>query len=358
MRISKIKTVLKYNRTSLPILRQGVQVSDNKLLFTNLETYVVLENFDNVGTTYGIDKELFKANQIECENDFVKIPEHYESVTTFKPSLKFKEQIKRLLNFAGNDYLRPVMTGICLSTEFLTSTDANILSDLKHDLILPNDFECILPKELCEFLIEADGFSISERTEGAANFKLIEVNLTIDGKKAKVISRAVDGIYPKYKAVIPEVYDYNKCIELDAKKLKELITEAKRVSKECVVSFNETFANLYKPTENYNEYSKEGTFDLSILDKKCNTRETILMPIKPIYGQATINPRILERACKGASLVRIYFNPNALNRAFFLELEYKKTSTKKRKSVSELEVIIKTLTEENNRLKQKLEGVI
>ena len=46
------------------------------------------------------------------------------------------------------------------------------------------------------------------------------------------------------------------------------------------------------------------------------------------------------------------------NRAFFLELEYKKAATKKRRSVAELEAIIKSLTEENSRLKQKVEGAI
>ncbi len=358
MRISKIKTVLKYNKTSLPILRQGVQISSNKLLFTNLETYVLLDNLDEVGSTFGIDKELFKTNQIECKEDFIKVPEHYESVTTFKPSQEFKEKIKRLLNFAGNDDLRPVMKGICLTTNFITATDAHILSDLKHDLVLPGDFECILPRDLCEFLIEADSFSISEKIEGAATFKLIEVNLTIEGKKAKVISRAIDGNYPKYKGVIPENYEYNKCIELDAKKLKDLITESKRVSKECIVSFNEAYANLYKPTGDYDKYDLGGKFNIGIKDKNCNTSETILMPTKAIAGQAAINPKLLERACKGASMIRVYFNPNALNRAFFLELEYKKAATKKRRSVAELEAIIKSLTEENSRLKQKLEGAI
>ena len=353
MKLSKIKTVLKYQKNTLPILHEGVQINKNTLAFSNLQTYVYIENYDEPGRTYGIDKSLYRTGEVE--GDYLDFPNKYDKgneVFSFELDDTFKGNVKKLIPFLSKDELRPVMCGIFLDKESVTGTDAHVLGTFEHDFSLPSDFECIIPKEFCEFVEFADTLKIFEAKNGNSTQTVLQLSLVSEGKKLIIESRTIDGNYPRFRGVIPSIYDYNQCVELLANDLKEIDTLVKRkISGTPSITLGdkiELFEIDYKSSKKVGEYNK------GVIKKECFVQEVILMPTKTIEGKFTINPNLLKNICKGASKVSIYFNE--INKACFLDIEYKKVVAKKKRTVAELEIIISNLEQQNDTLVKLLEA--
>lgn len=347
MKLSKIKTVLKYNKNCLPILNYGTQIDSKTLAFSNLQTYVYIENVDEVGSTYDLDGVLYKrAVKID---DYVDFPNNYtkgNEILSFELDDKFKSNTKKLIPLMGKDDLRPVMSGMFLDSEFMAATDAHVLGNFEHNKNTNKGLEFILHRELCEFIEFSDTLKIFETKQGNFNIHVAQLTLTSEGKKITIESRCVDGNYPKYKSVIPELYGYDNCIELSAKDLKDIQTLIKRNVKVVgLLSFGDEISILdkgYKTEDNVSSFKK------SIIKKECKNRDLIMMPYRTDNGLPSVNFKVLMRACKGCSSVSIFFNE--VNKAYFLSVEYKKT-VKKTKTRAELESIINNLKLENESLK-------
>ena len=112
--------------------------------------------------------------------------------------------ISKTLFAAGNDDLRPVMSGVFFqfTSEGLTfvATDAHkLVRYVRKDIIAPSTAEFILPKKPLNLLKNTIGNSKKDvkitYTDQNATFEYGEVTLTC---------RLIDGKYPNFQAVIPQ----------------------------------------------------------------------------------------------------------------------------------------------------------
>lgn len=106
--------------------------------------------------------------------------------------------IEKCLPFAGNDELRPAMTGVNMTTtptgaEYC-ATDGNRLCVAKSSTIA-YEFSAILPAELCKVLKSATTAVSLGQTER-------ELIVTGEGWRMKVAK--IEGRYPAYQQVIPK----------------------------------------------------------------------------------------------------------------------------------------------------------
>ena len=157
------------------------------------------------------------SNLLEVSSDFGKYSLGYLDATEYPkpPSLENAESImiseatlssaiSKTLFAAGNDDLRPVMSGVFFqfTSEGLTfvATDAHkLVRYVRKDIIAPSTAEFILPKKPLNLLKNTIGNSKKDvkitYTDQNATFEYGEVTLTC---------RLIDGKYPNFQAVIPQ----------------------------------------------------------------------------------------------------------------------------------------------------------
>ncbi|MFL2566033.1 MAG: DNA polymerase III subunit beta [Schleiferiaceae bacterium] len=157
------------------------------------------------------------SNLLEVSSDFGKYSLGYLDATEYPkpPSLENAESIiiseatlssaiSKTLFAAGNDDLRPVMSGVFFqfTSEGLTfvATDAHkLVRYIRKDIIAPSTAEFILPKKPLNLLKNTIGNSKKDvkitYTDQNATFEYGEVTLTC---------RLIDGKYPNFQAVIPQ----------------------------------------------------------------------------------------------------------------------------------------------------------
>ena len=112
--------------------------------------------------------------------------------------------ISKTIFAAGNDDLRPVMSGVFFqfSTEGLTfvATDAHKLVKYKREDVKANQVaEFIMPKKPLNLLK-----SILAASEENVTIEYNESNAKFTFENSELICRLIDGKYPNYEAVIPK----------------------------------------------------------------------------------------------------------------------------------------------------------
>lgn len=112
--------------------------------------------------------------------------------------------ISKTIFAAGNDDLRPVMSGVFfqLSTEKLTfvATDAHkLVKYTREDVKAENNAEFIMPKKPLQLLK-----NILTGSEDQVTIQYNESNAKFNFDNFVLISRLIDGKYPNYEAVIPK----------------------------------------------------------------------------------------------------------------------------------------------------------
>ncbi len=228
------------SKNTLPILDNFLfELSENQLKITasDLETTmssvveVMSENKGNIAVSVRLltdalktlpDQPLtFKTN--EEENTLEIISEHgkynmaYYSdeeypkpvvldspKTTFIPSKVLNKAINNTIFAAGNDELRPTISGVLFdfSTEGATfvATDAHKLVKYdRTDIASPEDAKFIVPKKTLNLL---KTFLSSSDTEVNIEYNNVNAKITFDD--TTLICRLIDGEYPNYEAVIPD----------------------------------------------------------------------------------------------------------------------------------------------------------
>lgn len=117
-----------------------------------------------------------------------------------------------LVPFSGNDINRPAMTGVYIGENDIAATDAHILRWMKKDAKFS---DVIIPK-MAAMIMMPEQYIV---TASEKRHRLMFMN------ESEMLSfRLIDGIYPKYKAVIPDSSEVQaKCKSSD---LKQAITNA------------------------------------------------------------------------------------------------------------------------------------
>jgi len=106
--------------------------------------------------------------------------------------------IEKCLPFAGNDDLRPAMTGVNMTAgawfEYC-ATDGNRLCVAKSAGMIDGEFSAILPAELCKML---------KSVTSVVSLGQTERELIVSGDSWKMKVAKIEGRYPAYQQVIPK----------------------------------------------------------------------------------------------------------------------------------------------------------
>ncbi len=137
-------------------------------------------------------------------DEFPKNPEMEEASAVTVPSEVLAEAVQKTIFAAGNDDLRPVMSGIFFefSDEELrfVATDAHkLVRYTRSDAKASKTASFIVPKKPLNLLKSVLGSTSSD-----VNMEFNGSNLMISFDEHTLIARLIDGKYPNYEAVIPK----------------------------------------------------------------------------------------------------------------------------------------------------------
>lgn len=208
-----------------------------KLFDLELETTVKIELENSFDQRFTLNYETFKMfisksmdllttinletdkATIICGNTKIQLPlgdaseypitENSDQEAIFDDELSdFKDSLRKAIQFAGNDDLRPVMSGINVSGDKETGT-INIASTDAHKLYY-NQIERELNKDF-DFILTANTAKLISGIDSTINFLLSERNIVgiyeTSDYKVRFTSVLIDGKFPNYKAVIPKDND-------------------------------------------------------------------------------------------------------------------------------------------------------
>ena len=345
MKANKIRTVLQYRKSSLPILQQGYS-NGEYLEFTNLDTYVrIFGNFPEA--CYDIEGSEIYNNQACDPETILNWPKPVE-LGKLIVSIDIKgmqEKLMHLSNFTGNDFLRPQLSGFGVDGKNFAATDAHVLSYFEHGAKMPKDFQKTIGHAITK-MIDTDATSI----DFYENHTVLHTK--VNGIKAEVIQRNPDGKYPNYLAVLPEASCYTHKIEVPQRLLKDMVDANKK--------YGNKNKNEVKVYEKHWEVSDEdlGTQykgELTINEGSPKEVKTIIMPV---MGGAKIafNIKLLERIA-GKFDLELFFNES--NKAICVQYKEsakpKKSAPKKKDDdIVALMEKIEALQKENAELKAQI----
>jgi len=194
----------------------------------------ILKTFSSQPLTFLVDSNNFGI-EINSENgqyklagqnaeEFPKIPALESAATTNISADVLIKAINKTLFAAGNDELRPVMSGVfCeFSAEKISfvATDAHkLVCHSRTDVTTENTASFILPRKpltlLKNTLVEGEDIKMEYN----------DTNALFSFNDTTIICRLVDGKYPNYEAVIPKENPNKLSIETAA-----ILSSVKRVS--------------------------------------------------------------------------------------------------------------------------------
>lgn len=194
-----------------------------------------LKNFPDQPLTFNVDEKTF-GMEISSENgkfklsgfnadEYPKLPELEAPANVTVSTEILSEAINRTLFASGNDELRPVMSGVFF--EFgqdhlrFVATDAHkLVRYSRTDAKASGNATFIVPKKPLNLLR-----GLLNSTNADVNIEYNEANVRFTFDEITLVSRLIDGKYPNYQAVIPEVNPNRMTIARQS-----LLSSLKRVS--------------------------------------------------------------------------------------------------------------------------------
>lgn len=223
--MKKLVSKLKVYRT-LPIC-EGLNVHNGVAHFTNFSTWLSFNTTLKNGS-YEIapyKKDVMVRTDIIFEE--VPVMKDQEVKHTATITNELIEVLTKALIFVGSDDLRPVMSGVYVSSKGVCATDAHKLYWLDIDTDFPEE-GIIISTEFIKMLTSPTIVTISDQ--------FIRATYT----DYTVQCYLIDGRYPNYKAVIPE---NNNEVTIDRKDLIKLVNEIQhftnKVTKLSVLEFKD-----------------------------------------------------------------------------------------------------------------------
>lgn len=182
-------------------------------------------------TVVGTSVEIFagegKYKLIGHESDeFPQIPEMDNTISIQLNSELLVSAFNKTLFAAGNDELRPVMSGILMeikedSLTFVATDAHKLVRYRRNDFKFDKELSIILPKKPLNHLKNI----MPEDKDVEVKLEINETNLKLEFDSLVVICRLIEGKYPNYEAVIPVQNPYKLTIER-----KTLLNSIRRVS--------------------------------------------------------------------------------------------------------------------------------
>lgn len=158
-------------------------------------------------------------------DEFPKIPELEKPSSVKLKSDTLGLAISKTLFAAGNDDLRPVMSGVYFQ---LSENDVTFVATDAHKLVRYKRLDA-KAKKASSFIVPKKPLSLIKGLVGSSNEDLAieynESNVKFDFDNITVVCRLIDGKYPNYEAVIPNNNPNRLVVERTS-----LLNSIKRVS--------------------------------------------------------------------------------------------------------------------------------
>ena len=178
-----------------------------KILIDTLKTFSDIPvqftiNKETLGVEISAGEGKYKLSGHKSD-EFPTSPELEETVAISMDSDLLVNAINKTLFAAGNDELRPVMSGVFFE---LTPDDITCVATDAHKLVRyrRTDFSAA---ESASFIMPRKPLSqlknILSTSEGAVSIDYNQTNAVFTFENVKMICRLIDGKYPNYEAVIP-----------------------------------------------------------------------------------------------------------------------------------------------------------
>lgn len=157
--------------------------------------------------------------------EFPELPPVDALITFSLEAENLKRMISKTIFAVSNDEMRPVLTGLLLQVKpnevQVVATDGHRLSKLMQRNINYNGdpINVIIPRKALDLLIR------SMDDDDKPEISLAETRASFKTEKGKLITRLIDGHYPRYESVIPTSNPGRLTVKTD-----EIMAAARRVS--------------------------------------------------------------------------------------------------------------------------------
>jgi len=201
------------------------------------------------------------------------------------------------LKFTSGDDLRPAMTGVYFTEKELAATDAHRLLRVKYKApVDKKKFNVILPKSFIRAL---------PILSGAAEIEISAEHITIHDSATKIISRTIDGSFPKYEAVIPKANEYH--FSINAAEVKRNI----RVASTLTTKDRRVIFNFKKTTYTLKGYDSDLGQEIT-LHGKCQLAYTDAFKGLEIAFNGALLTQLLDVAANADIVLEVSSGKTAL----------------------------------------------
>jgi hypothetical protein len=343
-------------KSELPITDNILSLK-NELRATDLETDIIVKDVPLKNGIYSL-RNKFPEITIEAIEDFPKRRKEADIEFEFKINADVLEHyIDKLVLSTSRDDLRPVMTGILIhhtvdNKLFLVSTDAHSL--LKINItkyvsmpVYDKELKFILPTNFI-----TDYFDVVDNEDVTVKCNI--TNIFISSLKVDFITRAIDGNYPNYDAVLRDVSTDKVTFDLEEVRKCFNSKESKDYIKKMNADTDNDTVNVLNVGESlFFVVTKGSGRSINIVDEKefCKTnlkasKETkshlneslfLMMPVLRFNEEAdfTVSTIMFDKMLKTIedSNLEMYYEPDKPNRAYMIPIDAIdfKTTTKEHK---------------------------
>lgn len=149
---------------------------------------------------------------VNSDNTFPVFEDDGTAIMATMPSAKLAEWLKLSNNFIAKDDLRPILQGMMLRAESgvfeACATDAHKLFTDKSDVdvVVNTPFDVVIPARCCAAI------SNVLATDDTVIIRNYDKNVEFIGDNCAVSCRKLEGNFPNYRAVIPNIEQANKFV--------------------------------------------------------------------------------------------------------------------------------------------------
>lgn len=201
------------------------------------------------------------------DSEFPEIRKEDEDFSFEYDTSVFCEMLDIAKNFAANDIIRPILSGVFIKTEgdtlTICGTDGNIMytDEAKLEINASEIFTSIVPSSVCQIVINMA--NKSERIKVSMHKRYV----TFSVNNSRVSVCTIDGKYPNFKSVIPG--ESSIFASFDTKELLNTIRRLSLFSTDSSVIINIS-DNVCKFTAEDLDFSKKSSEEIEIPHEGCN----------------------------------------------------------------------------------------
>jgi len=276
-----------------------------KILIDTLKTFSDIPvqftiNKETLGVEISAGEGKYKLSGHKSD-EFPTPPELEETVAISMDSDLLVSAINKTLFAAGNDELRPVMSGVFFE---LTPDDITCVATDAHKLVRyrRTDFSAT---ESASFIMPRKPLNqlknILSASEGAVSIDYNQTNTVFTFDNVKMICRLIDGKYPNYEAVIPTENPHKLTIDRAS-----LLTSIRRVA---------IFANQSTHQVRFKLSGKELILSAEDIDYSNEAKERLTCSYDGEDMEIGFNSRFLQEMLSNIETEEIIIEMSAPNRA-------------------------------------------